>query len=204
MRECRRTLPHTQLTYRPYPIHDSFVCSLVSGVSQLLDCASMAAAELALDEARLLLTELAPGIAAWTAAYLVCRHVLCRRRSADFANRVVSTAHALLAIVLSVPALDWSQPLATVGQPNTAAQARRRGSPSAAAEPPPTTLQTLCMSVSLAYFVYDFFICLVIEPEVVGTVHHLCTMAGLVVGVVEKKARRCRRLTAGHGGAAAS
>jgi hypothetical protein len=32
------------------------------------------------------------------------------KRSADFSNRVVSIAHALLAIALAAPALDWAQP----------------------------------------------------------------------------------------------
>jgi len=114
--------------------------------------------------------DLLPGMAAWTGGYVLCRHLLFPRRSADFGNRVVSTVHALLAIALSVPALDWAQPLASVGQANTGAQTR-------------------CMTVSLAYFVYDFFVCLLIDPEPVGTVHHLCTMAGLAVGLLDGKAR---------------
>ena len=46
------------------------------------------------------------------------------------------------------------------------------------------------MEVSLAYFVYDFLVCLVIDPELVGTLHHLCTMAGLSVGLLQGKASR--------------
>lgn len=45
------------------------------------------------------------------------------------------------------------------------------------------------MEISLAYFVYDFLVCLVIDPEPVGVVHHLCTIAGLAVGVLDGKAR---------------
>ncbi len=78
-------------------------------------------------DAQALLQPLAPGIAAWTAAFLLVRFALFPRRSADFGNRVVSIAHALGAIALAVPALDWAAPLATVGQANTAAQARARG-----------------------------------------------------------------------------
>ena len=46
------------------------------------------------------------------------------------------------------------------------------------------------MTVSLAYFLYDLVCCLVIDPrDVVGTMHHLCTMAGFVVGLGQSKAR---------------
>jgi hypothetical protein len=48
------------------------------------------------------------------------------------------------------------------------------------------------MVVSLAYFLYDFACCLVIDPEPVGILHHLCTTAGLVVGVAHGKARSLR------------
>lgn len=68
--------------------------------------------------------ELAPYAGTWTAAFLAARFVLFPKRSADWGNRVVSIAHALAAIALAVPALDWSQPMASVGQRNTAAQAR--------------------------------------------------------------------------------
>jgi hypothetical protein len=70
------------------------------------------------------LVELAPIGAAWTAAFLVARFALFPKRSADFGNRVVSILHALAAIALAVPALDWAAPMASVGQRNTAAQAR--------------------------------------------------------------------------------
>jgi hypothetical protein len=45
------------------------------------------------------------------------------------------------------------------------------------------------MVVSLAYFLYDFACCLVVDPDLAGIVHHACTTAGLVVGVVQGKAR---------------
>lgn len=48
------------------------------------------------------------------------------------------------------------------------------------------------MEVSLAYFIYDFVCCLFVDPDVVGIVHHLCTMAGLAVGVAQGKARAPR------------
>jgi hypothetical protein len=74
-----------------------------------------------------LVEPLAPYIAAWTLAFFVARFALFPKRSADFGNRVISIVHALAAIALAIPALDWAAPLATVGQANTAAQARARG-----------------------------------------------------------------------------
>jgi len=52
-------------------------------------------------------------------------------------------------------------------------------------------LQTRLMEVSLAYFLYDFLVCLCIDPEPVGALHHVCTVAGLVVGLLRGKARLC-------------
>ena len=51
------------------------------------------------------------------------------------------------------------------------------------------------MEVSLAYFVYDLLCCLFIELDAVSLAHHVCTIAGLAVGVFQGKARallRCR------------
>ena len=65
-------------------------------------------------------------IAAWTALFFVSRFVLFRRFSADFANRVVSIIHALLAIVLSWGAVNWSDPLGNVGGPNSPEQVKNK------------------------------------------------------------------------------
>jgi hypothetical protein len=45
------------------------------------------------------------------------------------------------------------------------------------------------MEVSLAYFVYDLLCCLFIELDAVSLAHHVCTIAGLAVGVFQGKAR---------------
>ena len=45
------------------------------------------------------------------------------------------------------------------------------------------------MEVSLAYFVYDLLCCLFIELDLVSLAHHVCTIAGLAVGVFQGKAR---------------
>lgn len=63
-------------------------------------------------------------IVAWTLLFMVSRFVLFRKTSADFANRVVSIVHALLAIVLSYLALDVKDPFKNIGGPNSPAQAR--------------------------------------------------------------------------------
>ena len=67
---------------------------------------------------------LAAPTAVWTALFVGTRFVVFPKRSADFSNRVISIDHALLAILLAAPALDWAHPLASVGAANTAAQAR--------------------------------------------------------------------------------
>ena len=147
------------------------------------------------------LLELAPYGAAWTAAFFVARFALFPKRSADFGNRVVSIVHALAAIALAVPALDWAAPMASVGQRNTAAQVRRapagrggarRRNPDANAMPR-TAAQARCMEVSLAYFIYDLLCCLFIDLDPVSLAHHVCTIAGLAVGVFQGKARGARR-----------
>jgi len=126
---------------------------------------------------------------------VLARFVVFPKRSADFGNRVVSILHALLAMLLAVPALDWTHPLLSVGAANTAAQVSHLGLETVTASCAgchtalPSCSQTRCMEVSLAYFVYDFLVCLVIDPEPVGVVHHLCTIAGLAVGVLDGKAR---------------
>ena len=60
----------------------------------------------------------------WSALFFVCRFVLFRGKSADFANRIVSLIHALVAIVLSCRAVNWNDPLGNVGGPNSPEQAR--------------------------------------------------------------------------------
>ena len=62
-------------------------------------------------------------VLAWSALFFACRFVFFRGRSADFANRVVSIVHALLAIVLSARSVNWKDPLGNVGGPNSPEQA---------------------------------------------------------------------------------
>ena len=69
--------------------------------------------------------------AGWGALFLLVRHVLSRRQSAEFANRVVSLVHAVVAAYLAAAALApdfyrgalWSG----MGGPSTPAQAREPG-----------------------------------------------------------------------------
>lgn len=59
---------------------------------------------------------------AWSALYMLTRFVVFRKCSADFANRIVSILHALVAIVLSYLAIDQKDPFGNIGGANTAAQ----------------------------------------------------------------------------------
>ena len=61
--------------------------------------------------------------AAWSAAYLVVRHTACRRLSADFANRVISIAHALVALAMAAAAIDARHPFSRIGQASSHAEA---------------------------------------------------------------------------------
>ena len=112
----------------------------------------------------------------WLLAYLAVRHVLCRSFSPDGANRVISFLHALVGFALSTRAIDFSRLREDVGTPATNAQLS-------------------ALVVSLGYFVYDTFCCLAIEltagkVDVATLLHHVATVAGLVVGVT--------RRTSGH------
>ena len=49
------------------------------------------------------------------------------------------------------------------------------------------------MEVSLAYFTNDLLCCLFIDLDPVSLAHHVCTIAGLAVGVFQGKARGARR-----------
>jgi hypothetical protein len=61
--------------------------------------------------------------AAWSMAYLIVRHTACRRLSADFANRVISAAHALVAMAMAAAAVDARRPFSRIGQASSPAEA---------------------------------------------------------------------------------
>ncbi|KAK9830423.1 hypothetical protein WJX72_011688 [[Myrmecia] bisecta] len=70
---------------------------------------------------------------------------------------------AILAIVLSVKAVDWSDPLGHFGQPTRPAE-------------------LLVLSIATGYFFYDTLCCLIIDADLANFLHHVCTLAGLAIG----------------------
>lgn len=52
---------------------------------------------------------------AWSAAFIVLRFVVFQRFSATFSNVVVSWGHAVVAMVMCVPAIDWAHPFSNYG-----------------------------------------------------------------------------------------
>ena len=110
--------------------------------------------------------------AAWSALFLILRHLIFRRKTPTFSNVVVSYIHAFVAMGLAVRlgAVDWKHPFSVYGQP-------------------PTPAQMTVLSVSLAYFIYDAVCCELIKHELANLLHHISTIVGLAVGVFRNVVR---------------
>mmetsp|Transcript_13064 Transcript_13064/g.32812 ORF Transcript_13064/g.32812 Transcript_13064/m.32812 type:complete len:240 (-) Transcript_13064:318-1037(-) len=106
--------------------------------------------------------------ARWLAAFLVLRGVLFRKRSSDFSNRIVSIVHGVSIVVLTAMLVDWQDPFARVGRESNAQEAK-------------------ALAFSLAYFSYDFVVCLFIDDDMTTHLHHVVTLAGLYVGAIQKR-----------------
>ena len=115
--------------------------------------------------------------AAWSALFLVLRHLVFRRKTPTFSNVVVSYIHAFVAMGLAVRlgAISWSHPFSGYGQP-------------------PTPAQMTVLSVSLGYFVYDAVCCELIKHELANLLHHISTIVGLAVGVFLDVVRQHTRI----------
>ncbi|BBN09763.1 hypothetical protein MPTK1_4g22470 [Marchantia polymorpha subsp. ruderalis] len=108
---------------------------------------------------------LAVGTVAWGAGFGIVTALLGKKKSGEFCNRCVSMVHVFVAAYLCMASVsDWSRPLDGIGGPSSALQMR-------------------AIKTSLAYFVYDFFCCLVVFPRDIGNaVHHIITIMGLGYG----------------------
>ncbi|CAM6083246.1 unnamed protein product [Calypogeia fissa] len=104
------------------------------------------------------------GIVAWSAGFVIVRSLL-KKRSWDFCNRCISVVHVFVAVFLCMASVkDWSRPLDGIGGPSS-------------------RLQMRAITVSLSYFIYDFFCCLLDVPiDYSNAVHHLITIMGLAFG----------------------
>ncbi|KAK9220336.1 hypothetical protein WN943_008986 [Citrus x changshan-huyou] len=108
-------------------------------------------------------------VVSWTAAFLFIRKIF-PNRSFDFCNRLVSTAHATLAVTLtSLSVQDWRCPVCPLASNSS-----------------PLQMQTLAWT--LAYLIYDL-VCSLFDQRVNvdNTIHHLISIVGIGAGLVYEK-----------------
>lgn len=107
------------------------------------------------------------GVVAWSAGFGIVRSLL-KKRSWDFCNRCISLVHVFVAVFLCMASVkDWARPLDGIGGPSS-------------------PLQMRAITVSLSYFIYDFFCCLLEVPiDYSNAVHHLITISGLAYGYLK-------------------
>ncbi|XP_047328236.1 TLC domain-containing protein 5-like [Impatiens glandulifera] len=105
------------------------------------------------------------GVITWAALFIVLRKSLGPKRSFDFCNRLVSTIHACLAVVLSCLSIqDWTCPACPF-----------------ASKPSPTQMRSLV--VTLSYMVYDI-LCGVFgnNLKIDNFFHHSVCIIGSIAG----------------------
>ncbi|KAH6765095.1 TRAM protein [Perilla frutescens var. frutescens] len=108
-------------------------------------------------------------VGAWATLFLAIRGMF-PKRSFDFCNRIVSTVHASLAVVLaSLSVQDWSCPVCPLASKSS-----------------PNQMQAL--AVSVGYLIYDLVCCLFDKQvKLDNTVHHLVSIIGIVAGLAYQR-----------------
>ncbi|XP_073051525.1 uncharacterized protein [Primulina eburnea] len=101
----------------------------------------------------------------WTLLFLLARKVF-PRRSFDFSNRIVSTVHACLAVILASSSVqDWRCPVCPLASKSS-----------------PRQMQTL--AVTVGYMLYDLVCCHFDKNvKIDNTVHHLVSIVGIWSGL---------------------
>lgn len=109
--------------------------------------------------------------AAWTFLFFLCAPIPgIKGKSFDFQNRVVSIVHALLSSYLAAVYVFLNPEGYIIGSENT-------------------DVQTMVITVSAGYFIYDFVACTLHEKFVqkelnyANSFHHISTLSGLLVGL---------------------
>ncbi|KAJ4964129.1 hypothetical protein NE237_024068 [Protea cynaroides] len=109
-------------------------------------------------------------VISWTAAFILVRKIF-PERSFSFCNRIVSTVHASLAVILSSLSVeDWRCPVCPLAS---------KSSPS----------QMKILTVSFGYLVYDLICCLFGDDRVniENAVHHLVSIVGVWAGLTYQR-----------------
>ncbi|XP_071711816.1 uncharacterized protein [Rutidosis leptorrhynchoides] len=109
------------------------------------------------------------GVISWTTAFLLTRKIF-PKRSFDFCNRIVSTIHAVFAVVLSSKSVqDWTCPVCPLASNSSPLQMRALG-------------------VTLSYLIYDLICCLFDKNiKLDNSVHHLVSIVGIGAGLAYEK-----------------
>lgn len=109
------------------------------------------------------------GVISWTTLFFLIRRIL-QKHSFDFCNRLVSTIHAILAVVLaSFSVQDWSNPISPLASKSSHQQ-----------------MQTLAVSIS--YLIYDLVCCQFDKSvKIDTTIHHLVSITGLGAGLAYQR-----------------
>ncbi|KAM7259599.1 hypothetical protein ACFE04_015340 [Oxalis oulophora] len=109
------------------------------------------------------------GVVSWASLFLLIRKIF-PKRSFEFCNRLVSTVHAILAVILSAMSVqDWSCPVCPY-----------------ASQSSPKQMKTL--AVSLSYLIYDLICCLFDKRvQLDNVIHHLVSILGLGAGLAYQK-----------------
>ncbi|CAA7408567.1 unnamed protein product [Spirodela intermedia] len=105
------------------------------------------------------------GVISWSAAFMAVRKAL-PNRSFDFCSRIISTAHACVAVVLATLSIqDWTRPISPLGSPSSHWQMKS-------------------LSVTLSYLIYDFF-CILLDKRIniSDLVHHAVGIVGIIAGL---------------------
>lgn len=109
------------------------------------------------------------GVISWTSLFLVTRKLLSNY-SFEFCNRIVSTTHATLAVILSsLTVQDWSCPVCPLNSKSS-----------------PKQMQTL--AVTVGYLIYDL-VCSQFDKKsnLDNTIHHLVSIVGIAAGLSYQK-----------------
>lgn len=113
--------------------------------------------------------------AAWTFLFFLCVPLPgIKDKSFDFQNRVVSIVHAVLSSYLAAVYVFFNPEGYVIGSENT-------------------EVQTMVITVSAGYFIYDFIACILHEKFVqqhinyTNSFHHISTLSGLLVGLYTRR-----------------